>query len=193
VHDRAQFDAAQKQIAVLAAQKEAAEAALQRDQAAFDRAQIDLGYTHIVAPLDGAVGDRSLRVGAYVQPGAKMMSIVPMAKNIYVIANFKETDLTDMFRGQHAEVSVDAFPSVTLHGTVDGMAPGSGATFSLLPPENATGNFTKIVQRVPVKILLGADNPVLDRLRPGLSVEVSIDSRTTPPGPHTTQVQQASR
>ncbi|HEY3917949.1 MAG TPA: HlyD family secretion protein [Stellaceae bacterium] len=191
VHNRAALDGAQKQLTVLTAQKEAAQATLQRDQAALIQAQINLGYTRVVAPIDGAIGDRSLRPGLYVEPGAKLMSIVPMQQNIYVVANFKETDLTNMFRGQRAEISVDAFPKVTLHGTIDSLAPGSGATFSLLPPENATGNFTKVVQRVPVKILLSADNPVLDRLRPGLSVEVDVDSRTTPPGPRTTLVELA--
>jgi membrane fusion protein (multidrug efflux system) len=189
VRDRAALDAAQKQLAVLAAQKETAQATLQHDQAALEEAQINLGYTRIVAPIDGAIGDRSLRVGLYVQPGTKLMSVVPMKQDIYVVANFKETDLSTMFRGQHAEVSIDAFPDVTHHGTVDSLAPGSGATFSLLPPENATGNFTKIVQRVPVKILLDPNDPVLDRLRPGLSVEVEVDSRTTPQGPRTTLVE----
>jgi membrane fusion protein (multidrug efflux system) len=121
------------------------------------------------------------------------MTVVPMRQDIYVVGNFKETEITDMYRGQHATITIDAFPDATLHGTVDSIAPGSGSQFSLLPPENATGNFTKIVQRVPVKILLDPQDPDLDRLRPGLSVEVDIDQRTTPAGPRRTLVAEGPR
>ncbi|MBV8168822.1 MAG: HlyD family secretion protein, partial [Alphaproteobacteria bacterium] len=164
---------------------EQAVASRQRAEAAREQAQINLDYTTVTAPVDGAVGDRSARVGLYVQPGMTVMTIVPMGRDIYVVANFKETQLARMYRGQRVGLSIDAFPGPTVHGTVDSLAPGSGAVFSLLPPENATGNFTKIVQRVPVKILLD-DDPVLDRLRPGLSVIVNVDVRTTPDGPRST-------
>jgi membrane fusion protein (multidrug efflux system) len=181
-HDRAALQAATQQVNVLQAQREQAVASLQADRAALRQAQLNLGYTTMTAPIDGAVGDRSLRLGLYVQPGTAVMQIVPMGQRIYVVANFKETQLAHMARGQKAMVSVDGFPDHALHGVVDSLAPGSGAQFALLPPENATGNFTKIVQRVPVKIRLDAD-PLLDRLRPGLSVEATVDLRTTPPGP----------
>jgi len=145
-------------------------------------ARLNLGYATIVSPADGAVGDRSVRLGAFVQPGQGLMTIVPMRHAIYVVANFKETQIEQMFRGEKVDLSIDTFPGVRFTGTVDSLAPGSGAEFALLPPENATGNFTKIVQRVPVKILI--DNPPperIDQLRPGLSVEASVDSRTAPP------------
>jgi membrane fusion protein (multidrug efflux system) len=192
-HNQATLDAARKQLEVLKTQQRQAEANLQHYQAALEQAQINLGYTTITAPVDGAVGDRSARVGLYVQPGVQLMTIVPMRQDIYVVGNFKETDITDMYRGQKAAITVDAFPDATLHGTVDSLAPGSGSQFSLLPPENATGNFTKIVQRVPVKILLDPRDPDLDRLRPGLSVEVEIDTRTTPAGPKATLVAEGRR
>jgi membrane fusion protein, multidrug efflux system len=172
---RQQYDT--DQATVLADQ-----AAVEADKAQVEAARLNLEYTMIRAPVDGAVGDRSVQFGAYVQPGQGLMTIVPMAHAIYVVANFKETQIAQMFRGEKAELSIDTFPGATFTGTVDSLAPGSGAQFALLPPENATGNFTKIVQRVPVKILI--DNPPaarLDQLRPGLSVEVSVDSRTAPP------------
>jgi membrane fusion protein, multidrug efflux system len=152
------------------------------DKAQVETARLNLGYTTITAPVDGAVGDRSVQLGAYVQPGQGLLTVMPMARAIYVVANFKETQIEQMFRGEKVDLSIDTFPGVKFTGTVDSLAPGSGAQFALLPPENATGNFTKIVQRVPVKILI--DNPPQDRLgqlRPGLSVEADVDSRTAPP------------
>jgi membrane fusion protein (multidrug efflux system) len=192
-HNQAVLAAARKQLEVLTTQQAAAEASLEHAKAVLETARINLGYTLVRAPIAGAVGDRSARPGLYVQPGLQLMTIVPMRRDIYVVANFKETQLSDMYRGQRVTLSVDAFPGATLHGTVDSLAPGSGAEFSLLPPENATGNFTKIVQRVPVKILLDPHDAVLDRLRPGLSVEASVDTRTTPPGPHATLVAERRR
>ena len=189
----AALSGAQKQLKVLLTQKEAAEAMLQHNQAALEQAQINLGYATITSPIDGAIGDRSVRAGLYVQPGAQLMTIVPMRKDIYVVANFKETDLTDMYRGQRVDVAIDTFPSAHLRGVVDSLAPGSGSQFSLLPPENATGNFVKIVQRVPVKIWLDSDDDIIDRLRPGLSVEVTVDTRTTPPGRRSTLAEDAKR
>jgi membrane fusion protein, multidrug efflux system len=180
-HNQATVEQAQKQIDVLKTQRGVAEATLQRNRAALDQAKLNLGYTAITSPIDGAVGDRSARVGQFVQPGSQLMTIVPMQHGIYVVANFKETQIRRMFRGQTVDIKVDTFPGVHLKGVVDSLAPGSGAQFALLPPENATGNFTKIVQRVPVKILFAGQDPVLAQLRPGLSVTATVDTRTTLP------------
>ena len=181
-HNQATLAAAEKQIAVLQKQCEKAQATLLHNRAVLDQARLNLSYRVITSPIDGAVGDRSARVGQYVQPGVGLMTIVPMGTGVYVVANFKETQIGRMFRGESADLTVDAFPGVHLHGTVDSLAPGSGAVFALLPPENATGNFTKIVQRVPVKILIDvSSNSVLDQLRPGLSVVATVDTRTAPP------------
>jgi membrane fusion protein (multidrug efflux system) len=132
----------------------------------------------IRAPIDGVVGNRAGQVGQYIKPGAQLLSLVPLPR-VYVTANFKETQLTWMRPGQTAEVTVDAYPDRPLIGRVESFAPGSGAQFSLLPPDNATGNFTKIVQRVPVRIALPADGPLAASLRPGLSVTVTVDTRAT--------------
>jgi membrane fusion protein (multidrug efflux system) len=181
-HNRATLDAATKQIAVLRTQRGKAEASLLHNRAVLEQARLNLGYTAITAPIDGAVGDRTARVGQYVQPGAQLMTIVPIGQGIYVVANFKETQIRRMFRGEAADITIDSFSGVHLHGIVDGLAPGSGAQFALLPPENATGNFTKIVQRVPVKILIeDPNNSILPQLRPGLSVVPTVDTRTAPP------------
>ena len=181
-HSQAALKAATDNLAVLKTQRTQAEATLQHNQAALEQARLNLGYTTITSPIDGAVGDRSVQLGAYVQPGQGLMTIVPMERSIYVVANFKETQIEQMFRGQRVDLSIDTFPSVNFAGKVDSLAPGSGAQFALLPPENATGNFTKIVQRVPVKILIDdAPQDRLAQLRPGLSVEASVDTRTGPP------------
>jgi membrane fusion protein (multidrug efflux system) len=180
-HNQAALAAAEKQIDVLRTQRSQAHATLLHDRAVLEQARLNLGYTVIKAPIDGAVGDRAARVGLYVQPGTQLMTIVPIGTRVYVVANFKETQITRMFRGEAADITVDAFPGTHLHGTLDSVAPGSGQVFALLPPENATGNFTKIVQRVPVKILLEpTTDPVLDRIRAGLSVEATVDTRTAP-------------
>jgi membrane fusion protein (multidrug efflux system) len=120
-------------------------------------------------------GNRAGQVGQYVKPGTQLLSLVPLPR-VYVTANFKETQLTRMRPGQIAQVAVDAYPDVRLEGRVESFAPGSGAEFSLLPPDNATGNFTKIVQRVPVRIALPANGPLARLLRPGLSVTVTVDT-----------------
>jgi membrane fusion protein, multidrug efflux system len=182
-HTRAALQAAQDQVAVLQAQRSRATAALARANAAAEQANLNLSYTTLVAPVDGAVGDRALRLGQFVSPGMRLMDVVPTGRDIYVVANFKETQLRDMWRGEAADVTIDMLPGAALHGRVDSLAPGSGAQFALLPPENATGNFTKIVQRVPVKIVLDTDDPmILAKLRPGLSVTATVDTRTRPPG-----------
>ena len=174
---------ARRQLDVLRAQRQGAAAAMQAAQAQLDQATLNVDYTAVTSPIDGAVGDRAVELGEYVQPGARLMSIVPLGADLYVVANYKETSLGQMARGQEVALTVDTFPDHTFKGRVDSLAPGTGSQFALLPPENATGNFTKIVQRVPVKITLDPSDPMLDRLRPGLSVEATVDLRTAPAGP----------
>ena len=176
---RAELSAQQSQIAVLQSQKQEEEARLAQARASLSLARNDLDNTVIRAPLAGVVGNRAGQVGQYVKPGTQLSSLVPLPE-VYVIANFKETQLTRMRPGQPAEVSVDAYPDRTLHGHVESFAPASGAEFSLLPPDNATGNFTKIVQRVPVRIALPSDEKLSGLLRPGLSVTVTVDTRKQP-------------
>jgi membrane fusion protein (multidrug efflux system) len=168
--------AAQQQIAVYQAQLAQAKATLAQQQAVEQQAKLNLGYTTITAPVDGTVGVRTLRVGEYVQAGTQLMAVVPL-QAVYVVANYEETQLTDVRPGQKVTVDVDTFPGATVHGHVDSLAPASGEEFALLPPDNATGNFTKIVQRIPVKIAIEKDDPLLGRLRPGMSVEPTIDTR----------------
>jgi len=168
--------AAKKQIAVYKAQLAQAKATLAQAKAAEKQAGLNLGYTTIVAPFDGTVGVRTVTVGQYVEPGAQLMAVVPL-RQVYITANYKETELTDVRRGQLVTINVDTFPSVTVHGYVDSLAPASGENFALLPPDNATGNFTKIVQRIPVKIVIDKNDPLLGTLRPGMSVEPTIDTK----------------
>ena len=153
-----------------------AKAALARGQALQRQAELNLSYTTIVAPLGGTVGNRTLRVGQYVQAGTQLMSIVPTSA-AYVIANYKETQLTDVRPGQPVEIEIDMFPGRIYHGHVDSIAPASGQGFALLPPDNATGNFTKVVQRIPVKIVLDDDSAASGDLRPGMSVQPSIGTK----------------
>ena len=178
---RAAAEGARAQVQVLSAQLGRAQAALLRAQAAERQAELNLSYTTVKAPVDGAVGDRTVRPGQYVQPGGPMLSVVPMENGLYVVANFKETQLARMGAGEAVTVDVDMLGGEPLRGVVDSLAPGSGSTFALLPPENATGNFTKIVQRVPVRIRLLPDDR-LSQLRPGLSVTATVDPRTAPAG-----------
>jgi membrane fusion protein, multidrug efflux system len=173
---QAALEAEKEQLAVIDAQKREEEARLQQARATLRLAQNDLDNTVIHAPVDGIVGNRAGQIGQYVKPGTQLLSLVPLPR-VYVTANFKETQLTLMRPGQPAEVSVDAYPDQVIEGHVESFAPASGAEFSLLPPDNATGNFTKIVQRVPVRIALPANGPLASLLRPGLSVTVSIDTR----------------
>jgi membrane fusion protein (multidrug efflux system) len=146
-------------------------------KAAQQRAQLDTENTVMHSALAGRVADRSVRVGQYVQPGARLLTVVP-AQQTYLEAYFKETQIGQMRIGQPALLHIDAFPDIELHGDVASFAPGTGAEFALLPPENATGNFTKIVQRVPVRIHLDAGNEMRKLLLPGLSVRVDIDTRS---------------
>jgi len=144
------------------------------------QAELNLSYTTITAPIDGVVGNRTLRIGQYVQAGTQLMSVVP-ARGAYVIANYKETQLTDVHEGQAVEIAIDMFPGQLVRGHVDSIAPASGQEFALLPPDNATGNFTKVVQRIPVKIALddGSNAPIA--LRPGMSVIPTIETRDPAP------------
>jgi len=172
--DQANLVSALKQVDLLKAEIAQAEAAAARASALQAQAELNLGYTTITAPIDGIVGNRTLRVGQYVQAGTQLMSLVP-ATGAYVIANYKETQLTHVKAGQPVNVSVDMFPSQVVHGHVDSLAPASGQEFALLPPDNATGNFTKIVQRIPVKIVLEGGAPI--ELRPGMSVVPHISTK----------------
>jgi membrane fusion protein (multidrug efflux system) len=174
---QAALEAEKQQLAVIDAQKHEEEARLLQARATLRLAQNDLDNTVIRAPVDGVVGNRAGQTGQYVKPGTQLLSLVPLPR-VYVTANFKETQLTLMRPGQPVTVSVDAYPGQSIEGHIESFAPASGAEFSLLPPDNATGNFTKIVQRVPVRIALPPNGPLASLLRPGLSVEVSVDTRT---------------
>ena len=176
---RAALVAEQSQLAVLGSQKREEEARLLQARAGQQLAKNDLDNTVVRAPVGGIAGNRAGRVGQYVKPGTQLLSLVPLP-NVYITANFKETQLTHMRPGQSAEISVDAYPDQPLTGRIESFAPASGAQFSLLPPDNATGNFTKIVQRVPVRIALPAEGPLARLLRPGLSVTVTVDTRAEP-------------
>jgi membrane fusion protein (multidrug efflux system) len=175
-HDHASLLVAQRKVDVLKTDRARAEAARDRSLANRHQAELNLSYTKISAPVDGTVGARSLRVGQFVQAGTALMAVVPLHA-VYVVANYKETQLARVRPGQPAEIEIDTFPGVTLKGHVDSLSPASGLEFALLPPDNATGNFTKIVQRVPVKIALD-DGKLEGLLRPGMSVEPTIDTRT---------------
>ena len=179
--DSAVLDAAIKQVDLLNAEVAQAKAALARGLALQRQAELDLSYATILAPVDGSVGNRTLRVGQYVQAGTQLMSIVPITA-VYVIANYKETQLTDVHAGQTVDLEVDMFPGRTYHGRVDSIAPASGQEFALLPPDNATGNFTKVVQRIPVKIILDGKSAATGDLRPGMSVQPSIDTKAAAQG-----------
>jgi membrane fusion protein (multidrug efflux system) len=177
---RARLDAAKRQLDVIATEKQQAEAALDGAVAERETARLNLGYTELRAPIDGTVGNRTARQGAFATGGVPLVSIVP-AHGLWVDANFKESQLGRLNPGAAASIEADVLPGIVFHGQVASLAPATGAEFSVLPPENATGNFTKIVQRVPVRILLEGDASALGRLRPGLSVTASVDERETAP------------
>ncbi len=178
---RAALAAAQRQLDVIDTQKQQTEAALAQAVAERDMAQLNLGYTELRTPIDAIIGNRSARTGAYAMVGAQLMSLVP-ARGLWVDANFKESQLAHIHAGLPASVEADVLPGRVFHGHVASLAPATGAQFSVLPPENATGNFTKIVQRVPVRILLDSDGSKLGVLRPGLSVTASVDERASRAG-----------
>jgi membrane fusion protein, multidrug efflux system len=174
--NRAQERAAEQQLAVLGAQLAQSEAVIAAQRASLDAAKINLGYTAITATQDGVLGQRQVKPGELVGVGSQITTLVPLP-NVWVIANYKETQLTHMAIGQKAEITVDTFPGHTLRGHLLAFAPASGAEFALLPPDNATGNFTKVVQRVAVKIAIDDADGLADRLVPGMSVEAKVDAR----------------
>ena len=179
-HSRAELDVSRNQADVTAAKRASlqaglaqAMAAVARAQAALDLARQDQSHALIRSPIDGVIGNRQVEVGDYVQPGTRLMTVVPLGA-LYVTANFKETQTGRMVAGQAADIKIDALPGVTLKGHVDSFAPGSGSQFSLLPFEPGTGNFTKVVQRVPVRIRFDDGQADVARLRPGLSTTVTV-------------------
>jgi membrane fusion protein, multidrug efflux system len=182
--DTANLASALRQVELLKAEITQAVAASARATALQHQAELNLSYTTIIAPIDGIVGNRTLRTGQFVQAGTQLMSLVPAA-GAYVIANYKETQLTDVRKGQSVEIAVDMFPGQIVRGHVDSLAPASGQEFALLPPDNATGNFTKVVQRIPVKIAL--DTTSIE-LRPGMSVIPTIATLSRPaPASHSSE------
>jgi membrane fusion protein (multidrug efflux system) len=173
---RATLNSARQQVDVLHTGQSEAKAALAHAQAVEHQARLNLSYATIVSPQDGTIGARTLRVGQYVQAGTQLMAVVPLSA-VYVVANYKETQLTNVRPGQPVNIEIDTFPGQIVRGVVDSVAPASGQEFALLPPDNATGNFTKVVQRIPVKIMLRANDSLAGLLRPGMSVEPTIDTR----------------
>ena len=172
---KSELEAQKRQRAVLDSQELLLHADLNAKRASLMLSQTNLGYTRIAAPEDGIVSERKVRAGQLVSPGTQVLSLVQ--SNVWVQANYKETQVRHIRPGDPAELRVDAFPGVVFKGKVDQLSPASGSQFALLPPDNATGNFTKIVQRVPVKIVLDRDQPAAGRLRPGMSVIATV--RTT--------------
>src|SRR5438552_3974742 len=169
--------AAERKVDVLTTQRAQAVAQRYRASAVEQQAALNLSYTAVTAPVDGTVGARSLRVGQFVQAGTQLMAVVPLDE-VYVVANFKETQLTHVRNGQPVELKIDSFHGTRLRGHVDSLSPASGLEFALLPPDNATGNFTKIVQRVPVKTVLD-DHKLAGLLRPGMSAQPTVDTKAT--------------
>lgn len=170
----ASLDAAKQQVESLKALQGSVSASLEAAQAKVEQARLNLTYTTITAPADGMVGDRSLRVGQFVMAGTGLLTVVPTGRDIYLVANFKETQTGQMVEGQRVSFTVDALGDHEFEGRIESFSPGTGSQFALLPPENATGNFTKVVQRVPVRVALDESDPLLGRLRAGLSVEATV-------------------
>lgn len=173
--DRAQATAALRQLDVLAAQNSQTRAAVDSQRAVLELALINLSYTRIVAPQDGVLGQRQIKPGQFVGVGTQIISLSPLP-HVWVIANYKETQLTHMAVGDRAEIAIDTYPGYILHGHVSAFSPASGAQFALLPPDNATGNFTKVVQRIAVKILIDDAEGLNQRLLPGMSVVARINA-----------------
>jgi membrane fusion protein, multidrug efflux system len=169
---QASLEAARRQLDVIKAQKLAAEGVVELDKAQIVQAKLNLSYTQILAPVDGMITERSVQVGNIVAPGTTLMTVVPL-NDVYITANYREVDLAHVRPGQHVTIHVDAY-NIELNGTVEGIAPASGASFAPIQPNNATGNFTKIVQRLPVKIDVDPGQPLANLLRVGLSVETTI-------------------
>jgi membrane fusion protein (multidrug efflux system) len=173
----AALTSASRRIGTLQAQVQQAQAQGQASRAQLQAANVNLGATILRASIDGRIGDKTVRVGQFAQAGTRLMSVVPV-QQIYVEANFKETQIGLMRVGQPVTLGVDSLPGVEIHGRVESISPGTGAQFSLLPPQNATGNFTKIVQRVPVRIAIDAGAETRQLLVPGMSVDVTVDTRS---------------
>ena len=173
---RAIIAAQQHQLEVLQGTRKQRAADVEAAKATLAGTKLKLGYTKITAPFDGVVGERQVQPGDYVNIGTNLINVVPLPK-VYVIANYKETQLTHVAPGQPVEITVDSFPREKLRGRVERIAPATGAQVALLPPDNATGNFTKVVQRIPVRIQFDDDQPLLARLVPGMSVVTSIDTK----------------
>jgi membrane fusion protein, multidrug efflux system len=174
---RAALDAAKQQLTVLDTEIAQTEAAIEAAKADVETARLNLEYTEVRSPIDGIIGNRAAQTGAYVPTGKYLVTVIP-AHGLWVDANFKEDQLERMRQGQSVAVVADIFPSQVFHGRVNSLAPATGAVFSVIPPENATGNFTKIVQRVPVRLELDAAAAGPSGLRPGLSVTATVDTRT---------------
>ncbi len=175
---RAGLLAAQQQLPQLRSEQLAAQAQVRGDRAMLAQARLNLGYTRVRAAIDGTVGQRTVQAGDYIAAGSPVMSLVPL-EHVYIDANYREVALRHVLPGQHARIHVDAY-DIDLSGHVDSLAPATGATFSAIPPENATGNFTKIVQRLTVKILVDPGQPLAGLLRVGLNVETYIDTGLAP-------------
>ncbi|USI71560.1 HlyD family secretion protein [Sphingomonas morindae] len=173
-HDRSALAAVRQQIGVLEAGRAKAVGARARAQAALDQAKLNLSYSEIRAPVDGIVGQRTVRVGAFVAAGTPLLAVVPLAK-VYVVANFQENQLADMRLGQPSTIRVDSLPGLTLKAHVDSLAPVTGLALAPIAPDNATGNFTKVVQRLPVKLTIDPGQPEAARLHVGLSVVPTVD------------------
>jgi membrane fusion protein (multidrug efflux system) len=169
---QAMLETAKRQRAALNTKDDVYRAEIQAKQAAIIVANVNLGYTQILAPAEGAVGERHVQEGQLVAPGMQVIDLV--RGDVWIQANYKETQLTNIRKGDAADITIDTFPGVVLHGKVAEISPASGSQFALLPPDNATGNFTKVVQRIPVKIVLDPGHPLQGRLRPGFSVVVTI-------------------
>jgi membrane fusion protein, multidrug efflux system len=172
-HDQAALASTEQNLDILRTQRDKAAGALARAGAALEQARLNLSYTEIHAPVDGKVGRRSVRVGAFVTPGAPLLAIVPLA-DAYVVANFQENQITRMRPGESVRIKVDSLPGVVIHGRVESLAPATGVSFAPIAPDNATGNFTKIVQRVPVKIAIDQGQEATSALSVGLSVETEV-------------------
>lgn len=188
--DRAAAGAAGEQRTVLLAQLAVAHAQLRNAEAAQQRAELDLDHTELRAPQDGVIARRSARVGAHVAPGTALMAVVPV-QQAYIVANYLETQLARVKPGQPVTITVDGWPDAAVTGHVESIAPATGATFSAVAPDNATGNFTKVVQRVPTRITLDDDQPLRGKLRVGMSVTASIDTASVPQSLPTAQAQRA--
>ena len=174
---QATLQSAAANVDVLKLQQQEAARTLDELNTALDKAKRDLSFAVIRAPFDGVIGNRAVQTGDYVQPGQRLASLVPL-DGVYIDANFKETQLARLRAGQTASITVDALPDRKITGTVESFAPASGSVFTLLPPDNATGNFTKIVQRIPVRVRVPADVAGEEVLRPGMSVVVSINTKS---------------